>query len=114
AGSYIASKILALPTDKVLDRQIAHASPLLIMILVVCIFIAWFNWNQSELSELRAKAEAEKAHLAAVERQAVQAQLQLLQAQIEPHMLFNTLANLQGLIGLDPARAQRMLDQLIQ
>jgi sensor histidine kinase YesM len=40
--------------------------------------------------------------------------LRLLQAQIEPHMLFNTLANLQGLIALDPDRAGRMLDQLIQ
>ena len=44
----------------------------------------------------------------------MQAQLQLLQAQIEPHMLFNTLANLQGLISFDPDRAQLLLDQLIQ
>jgi LytS/YehU family sensor histidine kinase len=43
----------------------------------------------------------------------MQAQLQLLQAQIEPHMLFNTLANLQGMIAIDPGRAQHMLDQLI-
>ncbi|QJE02800.1 histidine kinase [Massilia forsythiae] len=62
---------------------------------------------QAERAEARARAEA-------VERQAAQAQLRLLQAQIEPHMLFNTLANLQGLIALDPARAGRMLDQLIQ
>ncbi|SFC93222.1 Histidine kinase [Massilia yuzhufengensis] len=63
---------------------------------------------------------AERAHGEArlraetIERQALQSQLQLLQAQIEPHMLFNTLANLQGLIALDPARANTMLDQLIQ
>ncbi|MFN3790185.1 sensor histidine kinase [Massilia sp.] len=49
-----------------------------------------------------------------IERQALQAQLRLLQAQIEPHMLFNTLANLQGLIAIDPERANGMLDQLIQ
>lgn len=49
-----------------------------------------------------------------IERQALQAQLRLLQAQIEPHMLFNTLANLQGLIAIDPDRASEMLDQLIQ
>ncbi|ALK96837.1 hypothetical protein AB595_03850 [Massilia sp. WF1] len=60
-----------------------------------------------ERSEARARAET-------VERQALQAQLRLLQAQIEPHMLFNTLANLQGLIAIDPERAGRMLDQLIQ
>jgi LytS/YehU family sensor histidine kinase len=37
----------------------------------------------------------------------------MLQAQIEPHMLFNTLANLQGLIAADPPRAQLLLEQLI-
>lgn len=49
-----------------------------------------------------------------IERQAAQAQLRLLQAQIAPHMLFNTLANLQGLIAIDPERANLMLVQLIQ
>jgi hypothetical protein len=48
-----------------------------------------------------------------IERQALQAQLRLMQAQIEPHMLFNTLANLQGLIAIDPERASLMLDHLI-
>ncbi len=64
----------------------------------------------------RAERENHDARLRAetIERQALQARLRLLQAQIEPHMLFNTLANLQGLIAIDPARAQTMLDQLIQ
>jgi hypothetical protein len=64
----------------------------------------------------RIKIERSEAHARAetVERQALQAQLRLLQAQIEPHMLFNTLANLQGLIAIEPQRATRMLDQLIQ
>ena len=44
----------------------------------------------------------------------MQAQLQMLQAQIEPHMLFNTLANLQGLIAIDPPLAQLLLEQLIE
>jgi signal transduction histidine kinase len=60
-----------------------------------------------ERAEARVRAEA-------IERQALQAQLRLLQAQIEPHMLFNTLANLQGLIAIDPQQANRMLDHLIQ
>jgi signal transduction histidine kinase len=62
---------------------------------------------KAERAEARTRAEA-------IERQALQAQLRLLQAQIEPHMLFNTLANLQGLIAIDPPRAGTMLEQLIQ
>ena len=48
-----------------------------------------------------------------VHRQANEARLKLLEAQLEPHMLFNTLANLRALIGVDPVRAQAMLDHVI-
>jgi signal transduction histidine kinase len=44
---------------------------------------------------------------------ASEARLKLLQSQLEPHMLFNTLANLRVLIGTDPSRAQHMLDHMI-
>jgi sensor histidine kinase YesM len=45
-------------------------------------------------------------------RQADSARLQLLQQQIEPHMLFNTIANVHALIDEKPADAQRMLEAL--
>lgn len=47
-----------------------------------------------------------------LKRQASEARLKLLESQLEPHMLFNTLANLRVLIGTDPARATAMLDRL--
>ncbi len=40
-----------------------------------------------------------------------EAQLKLLQGQIEPHFLFNTLANVQSLIDFDPERAKLMLER---
>jgi signal transduction histidine kinase len=46
-------------------------------------------------------------------RLADEARLKLLETQLEPHMLFNTLANLRALIGVDPERAQSMLDHII-
>ena len=46
-------------------------------------------------------------------KHANEARLKLLETQLEPHMLFNTLANLRALIGADPQRAQAMLDHLI-
>jgi len=49
----------------------------------------------------------------AMARQAQQARLDLLVSQLEPHMLFNTLANLRVLIARDPAQAQAMLDRLV-
>jgi signal transduction histidine kinase len=56
---------------------------------------------------------AQKAEVQSAQRQAAEQQLKLLESQLEPHMLFNTLANLRVLIGIDPQRAQAMLDQLI-
>lgn len=61
----------------------------------------------------RAKQQAQHALIAGAERDAMQARLQLLQSQLEPHMLFNTLANLRVLVGTDPAQATRMLDHLV-
>ncbi len=46
-------------------------------------------------------------------RHASEARLKLLETQLEPHMLFNTLANLRVLIGTDARRAQAMLDHMI-
>jgi signal transduction histidine kinase len=54
--------------------------------------------------------ERERAQAA---RRADEARLKLLESQLEPHMLFNTLANLRALIAVDPPRAQAMLDRLI-
>ncbi|CDG84794.1 sensor histidine kinase [Janthinobacterium agaricidamnosum] len=73
-----------------------------------------FFSSREKMIRLQAAAAEEKARAELVARQAMQAQLQLLQAQIEPHMLFNTLANLQGLIAYDTERAQLLLDHLIQ
>jgi sensor histidine kinase YesM len=61
-------------------------------------FIAFFS-QQNKLEVARA--------------QATESKLQLLQSQLEPHMLFNTLANLRALIDIDAERAQAMLDRLI-
>ncbi len=61
----------------------------------------------------RARMARMEANTQAALRTAAENQLKLLESQLEPHMLFNTLANLRVLIALDSHRAQAMLDQLI-
>ncbi len=60
----------------------------------------------------RGKAAELLAQKTAAERDASEATLKLLETQLEPHMLFNTLANLRALIEADPPRAVAMLDRL--
>ena len=70
---------------------------------------------------LRAKHDRDQARIAQadaerrlLERNVLEARLQLLQAQVEPHFLFNTLANVQHLVETDPKAAAGMLDSLIR
>lgn len=74
--------------------------------LIPGIAATYFFWSRGELSAATARAEL-------AQREAAENQLKLLESQLEPHMLFNTLANLRVLIGLNPDRAQAMLDHLI-
>lgn len=62
----------------------------------------------------RLDSEVRQRRLAEVEqsRRETEARLKLLQAQIEPHFLFNTLANVGSLIDGDPPRARQLLDRL--
>jgi hypothetical protein len=53
---------------------------------------------------------ASKTRQMDAERRATETQLRLLQAQIEPHFLFNTLANVLSLMDHEPARAKQMLE----
>lgn len=48
-----------------------------------------------------------------LERQALDARMRLLQAQVQPHFLFNTLANVRALVNAGSPRAVAVLDSLI-
>ena len=74
--------------------------------VVFCTIVAGAFWA-------RGQARVQRAQVAAAAHEATLARLDMLQSQLEPHMLFNTLANLRALIAADPARAQEMLDHLI-
>ncbi|MBK8741714.1 MAG: histidine kinase [Betaproteobacteria bacterium] len=68
------------------------------------------EWQAKKVEELMAR---ENLKVVSREKQLVQAQMRMLQAQIEPHFLFNTLANIQSLIGRAPDKASLMMDNFI-
>ncbi len=61
----------------------------------------------------RRRGEQASAQATATEKELTVAKLSLLQAQVEPHFLYNTLASAQVLTRSDPPRADRMLGHLI-
>lgn len=68
------------------------------------------SWESAR--HLRKKLADERARRVMQEKQLVETQLRLLQAQMEPHFLFNTLSNIAGHIDTAPAVAQDMLQGL--
>lgn len=79
-------------------------------------FIATFLVFMDTLWQKARRADAEAAALAsggaALAREERELQLRLLQAQIEPHFLFNTLANVRRLYRLHPNQGTQMMDSL--
>ena len=93
----------SIPPWQLSDRRVSLSIgfTLLVSLLASLFFFTVYKLNAARL----AQAEAQ--------RQAAEARLTLLQSQLEPHMLFNTLAHLRVLIKLRPDEAQQMLDRLI-
>ena len=67
--------------------------------------------KRAEAQTITANAAAERESM---QRQLSEAKMQMMQAQVEPHFLFNTLASVEHLIETDPPRASAMQRSLIQ
>ena len=118
---WLLTGVIAIPVGYLLGHQIAflllgepmrmgghrHIGlvPILFTVLVGGLGLRHFATREQLSKEAAARSEAQ--------RLAVDSQLRLLRAQLEPHMLFNTLANLRSLVREDVDRAESMIDQLI-
>lgn len=90
-----------------------HALPIVLLIALIATVVASYHgWSQARIAQLREETAQQALRESAADRQLVHAQLQTLQAQLEPHFLFNVLANLDSLIASDPARARLLLGHL--
>ena len=78
----------------------------MVVVLMVSMGCTYFFYSRGRMAAMQTQAQSAL-------RAAAENQLKLLESQLEPHMLFNTLANLRVLIRLDPPRAEAMLDRLI-
>jgi signal transduction histidine kinase len=85
-----------------------------IVLLIVTGIIVKIVLGSKRKAEVRAQAATATAAEEGLKRQLAEAQLKMMQAQVEPHFLFNTLASVDYLIETDPARASTMQKNLIQ
>ena len=85
----------------------------LIVILFAYLTAAKIVVKKVAQADAKVRTAVDAAEREAMERQLVQARLQVLQAQVEPHFLFNTLSAVDYLIETEPPRASRMQKALI-
>jgi LytS/YehU family sensor histidine kinase len=104
-GTALADILLGNRSESLWQLGSANARITLVLTVLASLVATYVLGTLERLASTRAQAEA-------AQRQAAEHQLRLLQSQLQPHMLFNTLANLRVLIGVDPLRAQAMLDRL--
>lgn len=103
-GETMAAFFLSEPVTTPRDGRIFWTSLLVSVFVSVFSILFYGTWHHVTTLKLAAVQESARAS---------KAKLSMLQAQVEPHMLFNTLSNLRSLIDADPPRAQLMLDHLV-
>ena len=82
-------------------------------LLIVASAILKISYKGTVQAEVKAAVATETAESEQLKRQVVEARMAAMQAQVEPHFLFNTLASIDHLIETDPPRASQMQKNLI-
>jgi chemotaxis protein histidine kinase CheA len=85
-----------------------------VLLLLIGLFGTKALMGGKKRAEARARAANAAAEHANLQREVSEAKMQMIQAQVEPHFLFNTLASVDYLIETDPPRASAMQKRLIQ
>jgi len=85
----------------------------LVMLFILTSLIIKITYKGRLQAEVKAAQATETAEAESLKRQVLEARVAAMQAQVEPHFLFNTLASIDHLIQTDPARASVMQKNLI-
>ena len=87
--------------------------PSLAMLWIIVSVVIKISYKRQVQAQAQAAQAVETAESESLKRQVVEARMAAMQAQIEPHFLFNTLASIDHLIETDPPRASQMQKHLI-
>ncbi|WP_296225269.1 sensor histidine kinase [Ralstonia sp. UBA689] len=112
-GQWIARTILCLHSPNAEPWRADSLRMSFIIAMLAALGATYYYWSRGKLAALQRQAALDALEREEAEKQVVRAQLMALQAQIEPHFLFNVLAHVDVLIARDPAGARRLLQHLI-
>jgi sensor histidine kinase YesM len=114
AGALVGGMLGRLLTGLGASPDGSHETQALLIGLLFGSIAAGFFWLRQRNAQLESDLQARELARLEAEKQSLAAQLRMLQAQIEPHFLFNSLANVAALIDTDRKLAGSLLDALIR
>jgi sensor histidine kinase YesM len=89
-----------------------HMQQLLLFGLLFGVVISYFFYSREQTSQMQDALVAAQMEQLENQRHLAEMRLSVLQAQMEPHFLFNTLSNIRSLIDVDAIKAGQMVDYL--
>jgi len=103
------------PRTRIRTRRIGIGDTLMefAILWVMVSLVIKITYKGRMQAEVKAAQATETAEAESLKRQVVEARMAAMQAQVEPHFLFNTLASIDHLIETDPPRASQMQKNLI-
>ena len=104
-GNLVGDAWIGAPTFDFLELKGHKLATGITITIIAAIGMSFFFYSLGKSKHMQSQLDL-------AQRNATEARLKLLETQLEPHMLFNTLANLRVLITVDPPRAVAMLDRL--
>lgn len=108
-----ALSMLLFPWDKTLLPPLWEAATYLLRILLSSVWVIFvLLYLKNRITQPQFQQLQQQMHETAQQRDQAEMELHLLQAQLEPHFFFNTLANMHNLIDLDPEKAKLLLEEL--
>ena len=111
-GSYLGAIVSGLGPSTLFEK--ATLFQLLTIGVIFGSIITYFFSSREQIAQSQTRIQREQIKRLTSEKKLVEANLKLLQAQIEPHFLFNTLSNVLSLLDTDPEKGKSMLVDFIQ
>jgi sensor histidine kinase YesM len=112
AGAVIGALVAGIPFLEILRGRPALFLQMLIIGILFGTMITYFFFSRERISQTEAQLQQEQIKSLTMEKSTLETRLRMLQAQIEPHFLFNTLSNVLSLLESEPAQGKAMLEDL--
>ena len=112
AGTFAGALIAGIPISEILRGRPALFLQMLFVGILFGTVITYFFFSREKITKTQEELKEEQIRNLTLEKKTLESHLKLLQGQIEPHFLFNTLSNILSLLDSDPVKGKAMLVDL--